>query len=261
MVAEPTVATTTGAESLSGLYSLCALGPMGARCWGYDPSAIMFPMVDHPIPVEVLPGATILAPGLHFYCVLDADQRARCRGWNNRGQCGATPSSDPVPWTVVPEADGLVDLRAGADFVCGLRASGRLACWGSNLFGALGHGVGEDQSVAHDVMGLDDVTQFDVSNNVCARRADGTAWCWGSRWNGQLGEGYRVNDRDSQDLVRATPLRVPGIDRVIEVAVGRAIACALRDDQSVWCWGYNMTGGLPWPAGTVSPPVQIIAPL
>lgn len=164
--------------------------------------------------------------------------------------------------TLIPGLDDVVDLRAGYNTVCALRPSGHLACWGGNVFGILGNGPGGDQETPRDVMGLEGVTQFDLSDaNVCARRSDGTVWCWGPRGTGLLGDGIRVADRDSPDFAQSTPFRVPGLDRAVEVAVGASVACALRDDQSVWCWGYNFFNGLPWPTGTVSQPVQLIAPL
>lgn len=260
-VAEPTVATVTGAESISRSVGFCALGPRGANCWGHDPSSMMLGQTVSPTALEVISNTAMLAPGGMFYCMLGADRRVRCRGYNDRGQCGVAPSQAFVPLTLISVLDDVVEVRAGFNTVCGLRASGQLACWGGNDFGLLGNGLGGNRETPRDVMGLEGVTQFDLSSvNVCARRNDGTIWCWGPRGAGLLGDGIRIADRDSPDFAQPTPFRVPGLDHAVEVAVGAGVACALRDDQSVWCWGYNFLGGLPWPMGTVSRPVQLIAP-
>src|SRR6185369_2825807 len=44
-----------------------------------------------------------------------------------------------------------------------------------------------------------------------------------------------------------TPMPVPGLTSVREIAVGEANACARRADGSVWCWGQT-------PMGAVTPP-------
>lgn len=35
-----------------------------------------------------------------------------------------------------------------------------------------------------------------------------------------------------------------GIDNAIALAFGAAHSCVLRDDGTVWCWGYNAFGQL-----------------
>jgi hypothetical protein len=39
-------------------------------------------------------------------------------------------------------------------------------------------------------------------------------------------------------------LPVEGLDHVVEVGVGSSLACARRDDGSVWCWGYDLDGSI-----------------
>lgn len=73
-------------------------------------------------------------------------------------------------------------------------------------------------------------------DNTCLRSPLGHVACWGSNEVGQLGLG------DFQD--RYEPTWIPGLDSVIEIAVGDFAMCALRADGSVWCWGMNAYGQL-----------------
>src|SRR5262249_37871710 len=76
-----------------------------------------------------------------------------------------------------------------------------------------------------------------------------TVVCWGYNGNGELGDGSLVD--------RSTPVRVMGLDGVVQVVVGGAHACALRADGTLWCWGLGTSGQLGNGTMTGSPtPVQ-----
>ncbi|TVY03221.1 stalk domain-containing protein [Cohnella terricola] len=66
---------------------------------------------------------------------------------------------------------------------------------------------------------------------------NGTVWAWGSNGIGQLGLGQSVMDAKS-------PVKVPGIDRVIAIDAGNYHTVALREDGTVWVWGNNVEGEL-----------------
>ena len=64
--------------------------------------------------------------------------------------------------------------------------------------------------------------------------------CWGAGANGRLGNG--------SDTDRTTPVQVTtggsALDLVETIGVGAAHACAVRADDSVWCWGKGASGRL-----------------
>jgi alpha-tubulin suppressor-like RCC1 family protein len=83
-----------------------------------------------------------------------------------------------------------------------------------------------------------------------AVRSDGTVWAWGLNFVGELGDGTKTN--------RATPVQVPGLAGVTQVAAGTLHSLALRSDGTVWAWGWNNHGQLG--NGTTDPsswPVQV----
>ena len=61
--------------------------------------------------------------------------------------------------------------------------------------------------------------------------------CWGNNGSGQLGDGTTTN--------RNTPTQTSslGTDRTaVAITAGRFHTCAILDDGSVSCWGYNSYG-------------------
>jgi hypothetical protein len=74
----------------------------------------------------------------------------------------------------------------------------------------------------------------------CAVKADGTMWCWGDNPKGQLGDGTTTG--------RSTPVAVVGGTAIApgtaSTATGDQHSCAVRADESVWCWGLNADGQL-----------------
>lgn len=71
----------------------------------------------------------------------------------------------------------------------------------------------------------------------CAIQTEGSLWCWGDNGFGQLGLG------PAADVEVKTPQRV-GDEIWLSVAAGAAHTCGIRDDGSLWCWGYNGYGQL-----------------
>ena len=72
--------------------------------------------------------------------------------------------------------------------------------------------------------------------HAVALRPDNTVWTWGYNYAGQMGDGTR---RD-----RPSPIIIPGLSDVTEVAAGYGHTIALKEDGTVWTWGDNRNGQL-----------------
>ncbi len=80
--------------------------------------------------------------------------------------------------------------------------------------------------------------QIDVGGHSCARLADGTVWCWGGNYNGQLGDGTKTN--------KSLPVKVDALGSTatsVRASTG-SHTCALKNDGTLWCWGFNNRGQL-----------------
>ena len=56
-------------------------------------------------------------------------------------------------------------------------------------------------------------------------------WTWGDNGDGQLGDGANTSTN--------TPVRVAGVSGVTSLACGSYYTVALKNDGSVWTWGWS----------------------
>ncbi|WP_161554236.1 RCC1 domain-containing protein [Stenotrophobium rhamnosiphilum] len=193
-----------------------------------------------------------LSAGGGHSCALQADRTVACWGHNSSGELGdggATDGSAPdrlTPFTVSGLTD-VVSIVAGNSLSCALKTGGTVACWGSNLNGALGDGSTNYHSTPIAVSGLTSVVAIAASNHSCALKADGSVACWGSNSSGQVGIPV------TPDKITA-PVMVDGIAGVVAVATGWTHTCALKADGTAACWGDNSFGQLGTGHGTTSTP-------
>ena len=75
--------------------------------------------------------------------------------------------------------------------------------------------------------------------HTLALKDDGTVWAWGYNSNGQLGDG---TDTDRCEPVQVMIDAVTPLDDVRWISAGDMHSLAVRNDGTVWAWGYNMYG-------------------
>jgi len=209
-------------------------------------------------PVGKASWARVAAGALHTCAVLD-DLGVRCWGYGLSGQLGL---GDPFNRGDGPGEMGAnlpaVDLGAGRTAVaisaggqqsCALLDDGRLKCWGE----APGYGDsglrGDEPGEMGDALPAIDLgtgrhaMAIDVGfQDICALLDNGSVKCWGSVVG--LGDS---NDRGDEpgEMGDALPAIDLGTGRTaLAVAAGELHACALLDDGSVKCWGWNLNGQL-----------------
>ncbi|NBV87504.1 MAG: hypothetical protein EBS01_14835, partial [Verrucomicrobia bacterium] len=127
---------------------------------------------------------------------------------------------------------------AGAHSSVVLKSDGTVWTAGDNSCGQLGNGNFTPSPSPTQVQGLSDVC-FVASgyHHVLALKKDGTVWAWGNNADGELGTGTAQN-------ICNKPEQVSSLSGIIAVAAGGFHSLALKDDGTVWAWGYNALGAL-----------------
>ena len=227
-------------------------GTTDIQCWGSDvggqlarDAAVPGALTPHPDPAPVngLTSAKQLALLGGHDCALTPSGNVSCWGLNVDSCLGRASA------TLYNNADlieggtaNYVQITAGEADSCALTVNGTVDCWGWNFYGQLGVGdaAAPNNVVPTTVPGLTGVAQLVAGDGwYCARLQSGGIDCWGRDGDGQLGQGIRgPND--------ATPLPVllPAGRTARLIGGGTLSMCAALDDDTLWCWGRNLFGGL-----------------
>jgi hypothetical protein len=211
-----------------------------------------------PVPVVGLTNVTAIASrGLGAYA-LRADGTVWAWGANHDGQLGNGTLVDSNVPVRVTGLSGVVAIGAGDGTGYAVLADGTVRAWGDNGGGHLGNGSDVDHSTTPvQVTGLTDVVSIaggGHSNGTYALRADGTVWAWGYDFAGALGQGEPCEPNVA--CLSRVPLQVTGLTGVTAVASGVYNGMALRDDGTVWTWGWNYQGQLGNGADCVFPNME-----
>jgi hypothetical protein len=237
-----------GTVAISAVFNQgCLLTNAGAvHCWGANFTGDRTGMgTAYPTRQLDLGGAAAaeVSAGNPIGCVRMTSGQVQC--W------GPLYAGDPWVPHLVPKEDvsplsGVVQIvtngaeGAPALHACARLDTGRVACWGVNVYGELGNGASgavSFQEWAHIIQGDELADVIDVSVGAahsCALASTGQVYCWGDS-KSALGSGT--------DAV-VTPTAIDGLNDVIEVASGASHNCARRRSGQVVCWGYNFHGEL-----------------
>lgn len=93
--------------------------------------------------------------------------------------------------------------------------------------------------------------------HTCAIASNDVVWCWGDNTYGQLGSSAHASIPNGYALSPVQAAALPGGRVARRITSGRDHVCALADDGTVWCWGYNGYGELGVSGGAQPDPVQV----
>ena len=212
--------------------------------------------------------AKFVSPALTHTCAILDDGSVKCWGKNDKGQLGlGHTKSRGKKSGQMGDALKTVDLGKGrsakaisagfGDSTCVILDNDRVKCWGNSGFGQLGLGDLNNRGDEADEMG-DALPYVDLgtgrtakaisnrSSEVCALLDNNAVKCWGLGGWGGLGLGDPFDRGDAPgEMGDALPAVDLGTGRTaIAVASGWSQGCAILDNGSLKCWGYNDDGEL-----------------
>jgi alpha-tubulin suppressor-like RCC1 family protein len=147
------------------------------------------------------------------------------------------PASSPVGWS---------DTAIGGGINLAVKEDGTVWSWGGNNYGQLGNGeFGQEKTSKSPVQvkNLIDVIAVAAGQTFSlALKKDGTVWAWGSNHYGNIGDGTKseYDNKSGAILVnndRHTPVQVPGLTDVKQIAADWVNSYAVKKDGTVWAWG------------------------
>lgn len=205
----------------------------------------------------------LISGGSNYNCALQrAEGSVLC--WGD-GAMVAGPLGGPVrnP-TAMPGLSRIVALGSGFSHQCVLDASGRVQCWGDNIYGAVSHPDTNLRAIniPYNVTGIGspaiEVFGAPYGDHSCAINTAFTAYCWGRNQRGQLGSAVTLagamrcwgRNREGQlgngtAVDSAAVVDVAGLSGGVRaIAAGYFHSCAVVSDGRVKCWGSNEYGEL-----------------
>ena len=154
-----------------------------------------------------------------------------------------TPTSISFPEVYFTLEQKGVEIYAGSVHTCAILDDGSVSCWGYNGNGQLGDGTTTERLTPTQTssLGTNRTAVAITAGNAhtCVILDDGSVSCWGNNVFGQLGDGTTTE--------RNTPTQTSSLGfgrTAVAIATGQYHTCALLDDGSVSCWGYNTNGQL-----------------
>jgi alpha-tubulin suppressor-like RCC1 family protein len=243
------VAGISQAVSLSaGPFHTCAVLPTGTvKCWGYNAYGVLGDGTTTnsltPVQVSGLTDATAVSAGYEHTCALRSNGTVMCWGNGTSGGLGdgtfAQMRTTPV---AVTGLTGVLAVRSGTDYTCGLVSPGSVQCWGENSVGELGDGTTTSRATPAPVSGLSGVLDISTSDTyACALLSSKTIKCWGFSTDGQLGDNVHSE-------VATAPVDVKYASGVLAISAGSDHACFTMNtsvpntDNMAGCWGRNNFG-------------------
>lgn len=189
-----------------------------------------------PVQVPGMSNVTGISGSFRFSVALKSDGTVWAWGNGQSGEVGPGGDVVPSPRQVAGISD-VTAIAAGGSFSVALKSDGTVWTWGNNAYGQLGNGTHTSSNTPAQIPGLSGVIAVSAgSGHAMALKSEGTVWVWGMNDWGQLGNGT-FGDGDTSTV----PVQANVTD-IVAIAAGYDHCVTLKNDGTVWAWGYNQEG-------------------
>lgn len=213
--------------------------------WGYNEYGVLGDntTIWKSSPVQTITGGTNwkqVASGAYHTAAIKTDGTLWNWGSNYFGEIGDNTTSDrssPVQ-TITFGTDWKL-VSCGYAHTAAIKNDGTLWTWGGNFSGQLGDNTTNwTSSPIQTICGGNTWKSVSCGGaHTAAIKNDGTLWVWGENYYAELGDNS-VDDKSS-------PVQtVTGGTNWKQVSAGYGNTAAIKNDGTLWVWGYNGNGEL-----------------
>ena len=239
------------------------------KCWGYnnygqlgygDTTRRTSPEATLVVNLGSGRTAKMVSAGDSHTCAVLDDDTLKCWGGNGYGQLGygdTTQRTSPEATLVVALGSGhkAKMVSAGYRHTCAILDDDTLKCWGDGMAVPLGYGdssyrTSPDPTAVVNLGSGHKAKMVSAGyQHTCAILDDDTLKCWGNNGDGQLGYGDTTY-RSTPDPTAVVDLGSGRKAKMVSAGGGDITAmiyahtCALRDDDTLKCWGNDGSGQL-----------------
>ncbi len=208
--------------------------------------------LDKPNHILAMVDATKLADVTKITSNLALKNDGTIWGWGNNSS-GELGDGTAVNQSVAVPVDGgyfsnVASIASTAHSVA-LKNDGTVWSWGYGYYGSLGinSNVNKYSPVqVRDASGanyLTDVIAIAANGYFSlALKNDGSVWAWGQNSSGQLGDGT-TSQRNLPVQVK-DPAGTGYLTGIVAISAGSSHSFAVKNDGTIWGWGYNASGCL-----------------
>jgi alpha-tubulin suppressor-like RCC1 family protein len=163
-------------------------------------------------------------------------------GWNNVGQLGINNVTDQNLPVQVGTANNWLKIDAGNQHSLAIDNTGFMYAWGDNTFGQFGNATNTSSLIPIVVSTSNNWAEVSAGfDHSMALDAGGILFTAGNNSNGQLCDGTNT----ASNVLIPISFTTPGIvNQYIAISAGNSFSLAIRNDNTLWSGGFNVTGQL-----------------
>lgn len=249
--------STSWSEVTASIYHTCGIDSFKVKCWGLSTGLGMGRTQRLAINSLTQIGKSedwqLVSSSYTNTCGL-RNGSLYCWGSNSNGEVGNSASlSVTTPPVRSPErigfATGWSQISSSYSYNCGIE-SGKLYCWGDNLYGQLGIGITGGQFSTPQRIGTSIGWQKVSTGQQHTCGIDsGKLYCWGDNNGGYVGDGTGVGTVTS-------PIQIGVSSNWTHIGVNAYHTCGINSGE-LYCWGEDFDGQLGNGAGSSA---NVLAP-